>query len=210
MILKLQGLITSHTVRDYGIGFNTIVVAAFCILSSLPLSHCQGEVSAQSTGKGAPPHEGAKVNDYRTIRQQSVRKPKIPAAAGVGKMIAEAYAHPLPAQDIGPFEVPNRHFEQILQHFHNAEIDSEPSLAGQELGTARLIFPHGATVRICWFWVGHKGRMYFSYGGIRYRTVGTKFADDETLAFDALIRKIHEEINMRQAAHGRGPVLQSP
>ncbi|HEX3657247.1 MAG TPA: hypothetical protein VHV55_15775 [Pirellulales bacterium] len=113
-------------------------------------------------------------------------------------MLAECYSHPLPVPGVKQFVVPRRYYAQILDHFRDARPDSTPKLLKAEIGTIRIIDKGGCSVRVCWFWEAHFGRMSFSYNGMRYLASGKKFGNDETLAFDALIRRINDEMS---AAH---------
>jgi hypothetical protein len=134
--------------------------------------------------------------------REVIEHPYIPASGHVKRIIAEVYAHPLSPMvpDVGPFDVPVEDYEKILGCFRNARLDEKrPSPYHQEMGTVRLILDDGATFRICWYSIGHYGRLAFSCGGIRYRSEGDKFADDETLAVDIILRKIYASLEKAKA-----------
>lgn len=115
----------------------------------------------------------------------------VPDAKTVKKMTAESYGHPLNAADIGPFVVPSTEYERILKHFSESELDASAWPGDIEMGSIRVVLRGGSSVRYCWFWLGKKGRLSFSCGGVRYRSIGERFADDETMSLDALVREIH-------------------
>lgn len=125
-------------------------------------------------------------------------KPSVPANEAIESIFVEANGHPLPfLEDIALFELPRKYFDKVLTPFRNVdlEIDNSANLEHPELGSARIKYFGGRSVRVSWFWSGHKDRLSFSYSGIRYRTAGKRFATDETLTFDATIRQIYSEIS---------------
>ncbi len=138
--------------------------------------------------------EGPLTAEWRATSERLMSKAYVPDAKSVDEMIAESYGHPLSpiARDIGPFVVPRTEYENILKHFRASEIDRSAWPDDREMGTVRLVLSGGTTIRYCWFWLGKKNRLGFSYGGVRYISVGERFADDETLALDAVVREIHE------------------
>lgn len=151
-----------------------------------------------SSGLDTATHVG--TQQQRLTAQPTNTNPLIPSNEAVESIVVEANGHPLPfVEDISPFEVPRNYFDRVLSPFRdaNSEIDKFANIEQQELGSARIKFFGGRSVRISWFWAGHKDRMSFSYSGIRYRTTGKRFASDETLAFDATVRRIHDEISSR-------------
>lgn len=136
----------------------------------------------------------------RSTAQPRNIKALVPSNDAVESIVVESNGHPVPfVEDISPFEVPRKYFDSVLSPFRDvdSEIDKFANIEQQELGSARVKFFGGRSVRISWFWSGHKDRMSFSYSGIRYRTTGKRFASDETLAFDATVRRIHDEISSR-------------
>jgi hypothetical protein len=144
-----------------------------------------------------PPAGSLTLAEVETRNKAAIARPRIPEPAGVEKIIAEAYAHPLSPMvpDIGPFEVPPKDYEAILQYFRHSQFDETvPSPYSQEIGTMRLRLKDKAIFRICWFWVTEHGRLAFSCNGIRYHSTGERFADDETLAVDVALRNIYERI----------------
>ena len=118
----------------------------------------------------------------------------VPPVESIEEVIAEAYGHPLAAKDVGPFKVPKTKWESILRHFRQSEPHDSAWPKDCELGTVRLVLKGGRVIRLCWFWLGKQARLSFSCGGIRYRSVGERFASDETLTLDALVREIHDAL----------------
>jgi hypothetical protein len=133
------------------------------------------------------------VAEAEKIRRESWKKPQIPQLGHIESIIAEAYCHPLPVSDIAPFAVPKKYYRELLKHLGDAELDKIASSESQELGTMRIAMVGGRSIRICWFWAGHKDRLCFSWCGMRYRAVGKRFAADETLELDAMVRRIHKK-----------------
>jgi hypothetical protein len=137
----------------------------------------------------SPPAE-----DVRRWQRERWTKPRIPPRAGIESMTAEAYCYIVPTiRDVPPFTVPKKYHRELLKHFENAELDDRASIDDHEMGTMLLRLPNGCNTRICWFWAGGTQRLCFSCCGMRYRTVGPRFATDETLAFDAMVRHIHKK-----------------
>jgi hypothetical protein len=130
-------------------------------------------------------------------RKRAIAKPYIPEAKDIDKIVAEVYDHQLTPffPDIGPFEIPREDYEKVFHYFRNAQLDERlPSSVSVEMGTIRFIMKEGGGFRICWFWVGKGGRLAFSWNGIRYRSAGERFAFDETMEVDAVVREIHDRI----------------
>jgi len=126
-----------------------------------------------------------------------IAHPKIPVAADVKRMTAEGYNHFFypNVPNIDPFDVPPEYYEELLRFFRNAELDEDvPSVRSFELGSLRILTKDGETIRICWFWAGQYSRLEFSWKGIRYRSKGNPFSDDETVTVDIKVREIHERI----------------
>jgi hypothetical protein len=123
--------------------------------------------------------------------------PALPAIEDIEAISAEAYSNVLwpGIKDIPPFDVPKERFADVLEPFSKESHRDEHLRRGTELGSLRLTLKGGRTRRICWFWMGHKGRMVFSYSGMRYMTVGTTFETDETLEYDGRIRIMKQELD---------------
>lgn len=122
--------------------------------------------------------------------------PTLPALEDIKAISAEAYSHILSPiiKDLPPFDVPKDRFADVLEPFmKESKSDQSHPRAGTELGSLRLTLNDGRTRRICWFWMGHKGRMVFSYSGMRFVTVGTAFDADEALEYDGRIRIMKQE-----------------
>lgn len=138
----------------------------------------------------------------REREREALKKPHIPSVEGIESMTADAYSHVLGpiVKDLAQFQIPSARYAELLNHFRQAELDTNPKQEEGELGSIRIALTGGTSRRICWFWVGHKGRMHFSYAGIRYVTVGTTFDEDETLEFDGRIRQIHKELEDARSA----------
>lgn len=131
----------------------------------------------------------------RISKRKTMNTPSIPALDEIESITAAAYSHvhfPL-VKDISAFRVPASYHHKLLDYFRNAELDSHASQAHEEFGTMQIRLNGGGTLRLCWFWTGQGARLSFSCAGIRYRTAGPKFADDETLEFDSIIRQISEK-----------------
>jgi hypothetical protein len=158
--------------------------------------------ASDNSPKNTSPNSGQDlVSDSETNEPQSknnptrsVDIPNIPKVKNIEKMIAEAYSHHLTIPDTEPFEIPSDYYETILKHFRDAKPDTNAWSGDSEIGTVRLLLEGGRSIRICWFESGHKARLSFSCGGIRYRSTGERFAEDENMALDAMIRKLCEEI----------------
>jgi hypothetical protein len=133
---------------------------------------------------------------------KAVDRPRIPAADQVARMRAEAYAHPFSPSmhDIGPFDVPPERYDDILRYFRIASLDRRaPSAMPQEIGTILVTTKNNAMFRICWFWEGKGTRLAFSWSGVRYCATGDRFAFDETLFLDRVLRHIYEGIPAKLA-----------
>jgi hypothetical protein len=124
------------------------------------------------------------------VRENSWKKPRIPASDVIESIVAEAYGHPLPIEDMRPFVIPKKYHDELLKYFREAELDKSP-WQDDELGTVRIRFVGGRSVRICWFWAGQGDRLHFSFSGMRYVATGKRFAKDETLKVDAFVRRIN-------------------
>jgi hypothetical protein len=135
------------------------------------------------------------VGEVERQRLRGLEHPEFFHADDLESATAENYRHPLwPfVADVPPFAIPNGDYDRILAYIRKCELDPKPWAHEQEQGTVRFIYKGGYSARLCWFWTGQGGRLVFTWAGIRYRTTGEKFAEDETLAFDAMIRKISEQ-----------------
>lgn len=135
---------------------------------------------------------GMAVQEFLDEPASRPGKPRIPSTADIESMTAEAYCHLLSpiAKDVPPYRVDEEYYDELLRHFQEAEVDEYASQEDREVGTMAIRYKGGQILRICWFWSGHKGRMSFSWGGIRYVTRGDKFAEDEAIAFDSIVRRI--------------------
>jgi hypothetical protein len=137
------------------------------------------------------------VAEAERARKRAIAKPHIPEAKDIDKIVAEVYDHPLTPffPDKGPFEIPREDYEKVLHFFRNAQRDeTTPSHVSVEMGTIRFIMKEGGGFRICWFWHGKGSRLMFSWNGIRYRSAGERFAFDETMEVDGVVREIHDRI----------------
>lgn len=141
------------------------------------------------SGDGAAPP----VCAWKTAGELNGRPP-IPELDAIESISAESYGHPFLLGDTGSFVVPRARSERLLAWFRGATIDTAAWCEDDELGTMRIKLVGGRAIRICWFWAGHGAHLSFSCGGIRYRRTGPKESKDETLAFDAAVRLIHEEV----------------
>lgn len=133
--------------------------------------------------------------------------PALPAIEDIEAISAEAYSNVLwpGIKDIPPFDVPKGRFADLLEPFSKASQPYKHLSRGVEVGSLRLTLKGGRIRRICWFWMGHKGRMVFSYAGMRYMTVGTTFDTDETLEYDGRIRIMKQEMDAaNEARNGEG------
>jgi hypothetical protein len=130
------------------------------------------------------------VEDVERERQDSWKKPRLPPPDEIDSIIAEAYGNPLPVEDVRPFVVPKKYHDKLLKYFRKAELDKSP-WTDDELGTIRIRFVGGRSMRICWFWAGQGNRLSFSYYGMRCMATGKRFAKDETLEVDAFVRRIN-------------------
>ena len=164
---------------------------------------------SRSTLAGTPPDDSG----YETMEQQRVRllqKPRIPAADEIESMTAECYAHIFSPfiKDTPRFTVPREDYQRVLSNFRDTGLDEEPWPDDRELGTIRFVYKGGRTIRICWFWTGHKGPMTFTWAGIRYKTTFVNLSDDVALAFDATMRGIYDQqvaARQPQAEPSSGP-----
>jgi hypothetical protein len=143
--------------------------------------NAEPEVSPPVTPEGA-----------ERVRQESWKKPRIPGPKDIESITAEAYSNILPVADVPPFVLPKKYYSDLLHHFRDAEPDRIASTVSEELGTIRIALVGGRSVRICWFWSGQGDRLCFSWCGMRYRATGARFAKDETLAVDSLVRRIYQ------------------
>ncbi len=155
------------------------------------------------SGETAPPENSGKNekslsvqspltdDDVERMRKHSWKKLDLPPPPEqIDSIIAEAYGHPLPIEDVRPFVIPKKYHEKLLKYFREAELDKSP-WQDDELGTIRIRFVGGTSIRICWFWAGQGCRLHFSYYGMRYVATGKRFAKDETLEVDAFVRRIN-------------------
>jgi hypothetical protein len=119
------------------------------------------------------------------------KRPPIPEVEAIESIVAEAYSHPLPIADVKPFNIPKKDWHNLLAYLRQAERDDSRWPPQEEIGSARIVLVGGRSVRICWFWHGQGGRLSFTCDGLRYTTVGERFAKDETLTLDASVRKVY-------------------
>jgi hypothetical protein len=168
-----------------------LTVARYLLLTNLLIGICAPLVAAPPGAPSKPPTTAEEVEQHRL---NSLKNPAIPPLDAIETMTAEAYSHVLAplVKDVPSFKVPKAEYSRLLNHFRECELDARPWPDEMEIGTIRIELVGGRMTRICWFWEGQKGRMVFTWAGIRYRTVGKKFAEDETLAFDTVVRKMAE------------------
>jgi hypothetical protein len=182
-------------------GSRHIIVMMVITLCCNVLIGCGAQPSnslpANQAAEEADEESASLATEWDKRRQVLMRTAYVPDVDAIDSMSAEAYGHPVLMDNVGPFVVPRAEYENILKHLRKSEIHTSAWTGNQEVGTIRIDLKGGTTVRYCWFWMGKKGRLSFSYGGIRYRTIGERFADDETLAIDALIREIHARTSQK-------------
>jgi hypothetical protein len=177
--------------------FRDVCLLATTVVLSLGLapSDAAGAESTPSTRavKNATPKAEPRLTpeDIERMRQQSWKKPKYLEPENIESITAEAYSHFLPVADVPPFVVPKKYYGDLLKHFQDAELDKIADPLNEELGTIRMGLVGGRSIRICWFWSGQGDRLCFSWCGMRYRATGDRFAKDETLAIDSLVRRIY-------------------
>ena len=176
-------------------GTKTTLIIAFLLVFREP-----AEIGADGSLLKSPGQPDQVVTSPETLVEASARaraegwtKHTIPPLEHIESITAESYSHPLPVADIAPFSVPKKYYRELLSRFVEAEPDKLASSESQELGTLRISLVGGRSVRICWFWAGHKDRLCFSWCGMRYRAIGNRLAADETLDLDAMVRRIHKK-----------------
>ena len=125
-------------------------------------AHGVNGVSPKPPDKGgqAPRSSRLTTDDVHRMREDSWIKPKIPSSDVIESIVAETYGHPLPIEDVGPFVIPKKYCDELLNRFREAELDKSP-WQHDELGTIRIRFVGGRSIRICWFWEGQGARLRF-------------------------------------------------
>ncbi len=180
---------------------------AFIVFAIFALA-CAGAVGQEPTRAGPTktgqnsreskppqPKEESNLSGAGARNKSPSENPSIPNAAIIEKMTVEIYSHPLAFPDIAPMEVPRKDYETVLRFFRfPTRPDNSASQMDEEAGTIRMILPNRTSVRLCWFYMGHNARLSFSCVGMRYKTSGEKFAEDEALALDSTIRRIHKSV----------------
>jgi len=166
----------------------TVILLAFGVRSGHGADSTPQGPSARSGRRPAEPR--LTPDDVRRMREDSWKKPAIPASDVIESIVTEAYGHPLSIEDVRPFVIPKKYHDQLLKRFREAELDESP-WQDDELGTIRIRLVGGRSLRICWFLAGQGNRLHFSFCGTRFVATGERFAKDETLKMDAFVRRIN-------------------
>src|SRR5262249_2806935 len=82
------------------------------------------------------------------------------------------------------------HCASIVQEFSDSAPDRDLISPVGEIGTIRVILKTDESVRYSWFFAGDKRTLLFSSGGVRYRRSKRKHGGEESLVFDAFVRKL--------------------
>lgn len=124
--------------------------------------------------------------------------PGIDNTGYISQIIVDLYSDPVTGGQGPLFVLPKTEWKKSLGFFEKCQLD-ETNQKLAEIGTMKIVFKSGAVHRICIYWIGHRGTLYFSLDGVRYQSSGERFANDEALAVYAHLFQIGEQISQKRS-----------
>ena len=134
---------------------------------------------------------------------------RIPGDSPVSHAFVEAYNHPFGLRDLSSGKLDGDAAAEVLalisQFGSFARLDQFPRHT-DELGSVRFVDKDGISRRICWYFVGDKGRLRLSIGSVLAVASSRTFQGEESLVLDARIRGLLEhkvQGSQHQSINGR-------
>ena len=124
---------------------------------------------------------------------------KIPEAEEISEIVVNLYdCDRIP--DVKDFVLPRAYYSEILEYFEDPVLATDVWICSGERGSLRIRDRAGRSVRLYWYWLAAKTRLWFSIHGVRCES-GT-FCDrakrrtvsiSEAGALQGRLRQIYQE-----------------